>query len=137
MTTAPRKIAYVATSTALTGWWAMPASYDPAKVTATDLAEDNQIRSAVQELAPLRESTRQSWEMAAETSEGETHDQAEHDMEAALDCWDEAIRLLGDRNGGPSDKREIVAQLEGARHLAKEWGDDDRERAALAMLEGA
>lgn len=130
-----RKIVYLTvTSPSLTGWWAMPASYDPAKVTATDIADDGQIRSATQELAPLRESTRQSWEMAAETSEGETHDRAEHDMEAALDCWDEAIRLLSDRNGGPSDKREIVAQFEGARGLAKEWGEDDRERTALAMF---
>lgn len=130
-----RKIVYLTvTSPSLSGWWAMPTSYDTGKVTATDIAEDSEIRSAVQELATLRESTRQSWEMAAETSEGESHDQAEHDMEAALDCWDEAIRLLGDRNGGPSDLREIVTQLEGARALAKEWGEDDRERTALAMF---
>ncbi len=135
MTTA-RKIVHLAAPTSLAGWWAMPTSYDPGKVTATDIAEDNQIRSAAQELAPLRASTAGSWEMAAETAEGETREQAEHDTEAALDAWDEAIRLLSDRNGGPSDRAEIVASLEAARVLARAWGDDDRERAALAMLAG-
>ena len=131
MSPTPRKIAYIHT---LHAWRAMPASYDPAKVSAVDSREDNAIRTPRADLDPLRASSASQWEMAVETSEGETRERAEEDMEAALDAWDEAIRLLSDGNGGPSDKHEIVAQIEGARRLAKEWGEDDRERAALAML---
>lgn len=128
-----RRIAYVP---ALAGFAAFPASYKVAFITPVDAAQDGQICSAAGELAPLRTSTASIWDMAVETTEGEGREDAEKDRDAALACWDEAIRLLDDVAAVESDLPEIRAQLEQARALAEEWGDDDTERRALAMLGG-
>lgn len=114
------------------GLMAMPTHYDPAAVTAEDARHDAAICSAAAELGALRDASETLWDMAAETAETAARRKAaEEASEDALDAWSDAVRAVED-----GDVAGAVESLRSAAALAKEWGDDQHERRALAMLEG-
>lgn len=87
-----RKIALTSAATYLV---AMPASYDPARVTADDMANDSAICHAGLELVPLYRATSALWDQAVDTAGLDGGEKREADMRdsarQALDAWEEAL----------------------------------------------
>ncbi len=105
-----RKIALTPAATYLV---AMPAHYDPARVTTDDLAHDGALCPARAELAPLHTATSALWEQA-------------------LDAWGDALTACDDGDAGAA-----VEALTRASQIAAECGGNDEELRALALLDGA
>lgn len=133
-----RKIAKTPAATYLV---AMPVSYDPAKVTAEDLANDGALYAGKVDIEPLFLATSGQWDNAVETAgyvadDGPTDERAVEDMEdsrrQAIDAWRDALTACDAGNADAA--REALGR---ARSLAAQAGDDAPERAALAMFEAA
>lgn len=119
-----RKIAFVPRH----GYFAMPASYDPAKVTREDIARDAAICQATAELTVLRRESKALSDTARET----VSDASEYDL-SALDAideqWADALAALN-----RDDLSEARAYLTLAQTYAARWGSSMPEDKALAML---
>jgi hypothetical protein len=139
-----RKIAHVS---ALNAFFAMPASYDPARVTQDDAVHDAAICGAHAELAPLRDSSMRAWDGAIDEAAdyacyvadaGARHLQAgragrlnaERARDASLDAWTDVLQHV--ETGRSLD--DVLTSLQLARELAAEWGDDTAETKALALF---
>lgn len=125
-----RKIALTPAATYLI---AMPASYDPARVTADDLANDSAICHAGLELVPLYRATSALWAQAVDTAAidgGEAHEADMRDsMRQALDAWEDALTACRD-----GDAPAAVESLTRAAQIAAACGGDDDELRALALF---
>lgn len=80
-------------------------------------------------LSQLRDASRLCWEMAVETAESDRQSPAEAAMESALGSWDAAINAVED-----GQIATAILEMEHARRIAREWGDDAQERDALDLL---
>jgi hypothetical protein len=120
-----RKIAYVP---ALRALFAMPASYDPSKITRDDATNDSAICGAAEELTALRRASKKTSSMARETVDDVTD--AELSELAAIDEeWADAIRSC--HEGNVEDMRGHLGR---AQEFAARWGSSQHEDAALALL---
>jgi len=94
--------------------------------------------SILADLAELREDSDDSWEMCANTcldSDGteqpERRAAAEDAQDSAREAWSRAIEATKAGNLSAA-----IEALEEARSLASDWGDDSREREAIAIVRG-
>lgn len=119
-----RKIAFVPRR----GYFAMPANYDPAKVTREDIARDAAICQATVELTALRRESKALSDRARDA----VSDASEDDL-SALDAideqWADAIAALA--RDDLAEARECLKSAQG--HAAR-WGSSMHEDKALAML---
>lgn len=120
-----RKIAFVP---ALSAYFAMPAGYDPGKITRDDATNDSAICGATEELSALRAESKKTSSMARETVDDVT-DEELSELAAIDEEWGDAIRAL--RDGQIDDVR---GHLERAQEFAARWGSSQHEDQALAML---
>jgi hypothetical protein len=140
------KIAYCKSMSA---YVVMPASYNPEAIREEHVRQDCNLRLASAELGDLRRQSALLWDAAVDTAgvldeaaEDQVRDQRraearEADMadarRLALAAWGVALAWLV--QGG--DIAPIRDAIEEARRLAAAAGDDQHERAALALLGGA
>lgn len=121
-----RKIAFVP---ALSAYFAMPAGYDPGKITRDDATNDSAICGATEELSALRAESKKVSDMASETATDDVTDEELSELAAIDEEWGDAIRAL--RDGQIDDVR---GHLERAQEFAARWGSSQHEDQALAML---
>ena len=125
MKTSTRKIAHVPGL----GLMAMPASYDPAKVTREDAKHDGAICSVYVELSHLRREAKAVSGMAAQTVTEDVTDEQLSELAAIDEHWNDAVSaaLRGDLD-------EVRSALTFAQSCARSWGSSQHEDTALAML---
>lgn len=121
-----RKIAYVP---ALRALFAMPASYDPSKITRDDATNDSAICGAAEELSALRAASKKVSDMARETATDDATDEQMSELAAIDEEWGDAIQAAKD---GRID--DVRGHLERAQEYAARWGSSMHEDKALAML---
>jgi hypothetical protein len=120
-----RKIAFVP---ALSAYYAMPASYDPADVTREDATYDSAICGAAHELDEGRAVSKADSNMARATATT-ADEEALSGLDAIDEEWGNAIThiLAGDIDA-------TRKSLEAARDHARVWGSSMHEDKALALL---